>query len=32
VSINLSYRITIELLIEGERIIPINLGTHDAVY
>jgi len=31
-SINLSYRITIELLIEGERIIPVNFGDHDAVY
>lgn len=32
VSINLSYRITIELLIQGEQIIPINVGDHDAVY
>ena len=32
VSINLSYRITLELLIEDERIIPINIGDHDAVY
>lgn len=32
VSINLSYRITIELLIQGEQIIPINIGDHDAVY
>lgn len=32
VSINLSYRITMELLIEGERIIPVNVGDHDAVY
>lgn len=32
VSINLSYRITIELLIEGKRIIPVNVGDHDAVY
>ncbi len=30
VSINLSYRITLELLIEAERIIPVNLGSHDA--
>jgi len=30
VSINPSYRITIELLIEGERI-PVNVGDHDAV-
>ncbi|MDX8128191.1 plasmid stabilization protein [Methylomonas sp. OY6] len=32
VSINLSYRITLELLIEDGRIIPINIGDHDADY
>lgn len=32
VSINFSYRITIELLIQDEEIIPINVGDHDAVY
>lgn len=32
VSINLSYRITLELLIQDERIIPINVGDHDSVY
>jgi mRNA-degrading endonuclease YafQ of YafQ-DinJ toxin-antitoxin module len=32
VSINLSYRITIELLIQDEEIILINVGDHDAVY
>ncbi len=32
VSINLSCRITLELLIEDEEIIPVNVGTHDAVY
>ncbi len=32
VSINLSYRITIELLIQDEEIIPVNVGDHDAVY
>lgn len=32
VSINLSYRITLELLIDGERIIPVNVGSHDEVY
>ena len=32
VSINLSYRITLELLIQNERIIPVNVGDHDAVY
>lgn len=32
VSINLSYRITLELLIEDGRIIPINVSDHEAVY
>ena len=32
VAINLSYRITLELLIRGEQIIPVNVGDHDAVY
>jgi mRNA-degrading endonuclease YafQ of YafQ-DinJ toxin-antitoxin module len=32
VSINLSYRITIELIIANDEIIPINVGTHDDVY
>ena len=32
VSINLSYRITLELLIEDNRIIPVNVGSHDEVY
>ncbi len=32
VSINLSYRITLEFLIEGKTIIPINVGDHDVVY
>ena len=32
VSINLSYRITVELLIHDQRITPINVGDHDAVY
>ena len=32
VSINLSYRITLELLIQDEEIIPVNVGDHDAVY
>lgn len=31
-SINLSYRITIELVIHDRRIVPINVGDHDAVY
>ena len=32
VSINLSYRITLELLIQDGKIIPLNVGDHDAVY
>ncbi len=32
VSINLSYRITLELLIQDEQIIPVNVGSRDAVY
>ena len=32
VSINLSYRISLELLIQDRQIIPINIGDHDAVY
>ena len=31
-SINLSYRITQELLIQDQQIIPVNVGDHDAVY
>ncbi len=32
VSINLSYRITLEILIQDEQIIPVNVGGHDTVY
>ena len=32
VSINLSYRITIEMLITESEIVPINVGDHDVVY
>ena len=32
VSINMSYRITLELMIEDRDIIPINIGSHDEVY
>jgi len=32
ISINLSYRITLELLIQAEEIIPVNVGDHDVVY
>ena len=29
VSINISYRITIEFLIEGKAIVPVNIGSHN---
>ncbi len=32
VSITLSYRITLEFLIEGRTIIPVAIGSHDDVY
>jgi len=32
VSINLSYRITLEMLIENKKIILVNIGDHDTVY
>ncbi len=32
VSINLSHRITLHLLISEQEIVPINVGDHDAVY
>lgn len=32
VSINLTYRVTLELLIQDKRIIPVNIGDHDTVY
>jgi len=32
VSINMSYRIVLELEIRGEEIILINIGSHDQVY
>ena len=32
VSINLSYRITLALLIQDRQVIPVNVGDHDAVY
>ena len=32
VSIHLSYRITLELVISEQEIVPINVGSHDAVY
>ena len=32
VSINLSYRITLELMIQDKQIIPLNVGDHDTAY
>ena len=32
VSINISYRITLEFLIENGKIVPVNIGSHDEVY
>ena len=32
VSINLSYHITLEFLIQDQEIIPVNVGDHDSVY
>lgn len=32
ISINLSYRITLELRISGKTIVPVNVGSHDDVY
>lgn len=32
VSIDIQYRVTIEFYIEEEKIIPVNIGTHDGVY
>ena len=32
VSINLSYRITLHLLVTEQEVVPLNVGDHDAVY
>jgi mRNA-degrading endonuclease YafQ of YafQ-DinJ toxin-antitoxin module len=32
VSINLSYRITLEFLLKDQEIIPVNVGDHETVY
>lgn len=32
VSINISYRISIDFLIENNKIIPVDIGSHDEVY
>lgn len=32
ISINMKYRITLELLIKDKEIIPVNIGAHDETY
>jgi proteic killer suppression protein len=32
VSINISYRISIFFLIEDDRIVPVDIGTHEEIY
>ncbi len=32
VSINISYRICIDFIIDEDRIIPVDIGTHDELY
>lgn len=32
ISINISYRITLEFIIENDEIIPVNVGSHSEVY
>ena len=32
VSINMSYRITLEFLVEGDKILPVDIGKHEDVY
>lgn len=32
VSINVSYRITLEFLVQEQEIIPVNVGDHESVY
>jgi toxin HigB-1 len=32
ISINMTYRITIDFYIEEEKIVPINIGSHDEIY
>jgi len=32
ISINMSYRVVIDFVIENEEIIPIDIGSHDEVY
>lgn len=32
VSINLAYRMTLEMVVRDHQIVPINVGDHDAMY
>jgi len=32
ISINMSYRVVIDFVIENDKIIPIDIGSHDEVY
>jgi mRNA-degrading endonuclease YafQ of YafQ-DinJ toxin-antitoxin module len=32
ISINMSYRITLEFLLKGNNILPVNIGKHEDVY
>lgn len=32
ISINISYRITLELILQDRQIIPVDVGSHDEVY
>jgi len=32
ISINISYRITLEFLVEDDKIVLVNVGSHDEVY
>lgn len=32
ISINISYRITMEFILEDRQIIPVDIGSHDEVY
>ena len=32
VSINLSYRISLEFMVQEDTIVPVSIGTHDEVY
>lgn len=32
ISINISYRISIDFLIEDDKIIPVDIGSHDELY